>query len=220
MRADLKRLKRETDSASARRRGIRRAAIDSPAPAARPDLAKPAIWIGGGSVVALGGGRWLTYCSEADRRQIDSMAVLPFVNGSGNPDTEYLTDGITETLINSLSQLPGAARQRAQPRVSLQGQGRRSAEGRATTSTSARSSPDASPCAATCSIVQSELVDVSNGTQLWGGQYNRPIADILAVQDEIASEIFDKLRVRLTGERTRSGRRGATPTTPRPTSCI
>ena len=48
--------------------------------------------------------------------------------------------------------------------------------------------------------VQSDLVDVRNGSQLWGGQYNRPLADILAVQDEIANEIFEKLRLRLTGE--------------------
>ena len=65
--------------------------------------------------------------------------MLPFVNASGNPDTEYLTDGITETLINSLSQLPGVRVTRPEPRVSLQGQGCRSAEGGHTTSTCARS---------------------------------------------------------------------------------
>jgi len=49
-------------------------------------------------------------------------------------------------------------------------------------------------------VIQADLVDVANGSQLWGGQYNRPLADILAVQDEISEEIFEKLRLRLTGE--------------------
>ena len=49
-------------------------------------------------------------------------------------------------------------------------------------------------------VIQSDVMDVENGSQIWGGQYTRPLGDILAVQDEIANEIFDKLRLRLTGE--------------------
>src|SRR5262249_37227146 len=49
-------------------------------------------------------------------------------------------------------------------------------------------------------VVQSDLIDVKNGSQLWGAQYTRPLADILSLQDDIATEIFDKLRVRLTGD--------------------
>src|ERR1044072_93452 len=127
------------------------------------------------------------------------MAVLPFVNESGNPDTEYLTDGITETLINSLSQLQGmrvTARSLAfrfkgkdvDPlRAGRELNVRTVMTGRVTTRGNVL-------------VVQSELIDVTNGSQLWGGQYNRPMADILAVQDEISSEIFEKLRVRLTGK--------------------
>src|SRR5262249_50399220 len=48
--------------------------------------------------------------------------------------------------------------------------------------------------------VQTELVDVSSGTQLWGEQYNRKLADILTVQEDISREISEKLRLRLTGE--------------------
>src|SRR5438093_5579965 len=127
------------------------------------------------------------------------MAVLPFVNATQNPDTEYLTEGITETLINSLSQLPGV-------RVSARSLAFR------------YKGPDVDPLKAgrdldvravitgrvtprgNLLIVQSDLIDVANGAQLWGGQYNRPMADILAVQEEIASEIFEKLRLRVTGE--------------------
>ena len=122
-----------------------------------------------------------------------------FVNASGNPDTEYLTDGITETLINSLSQLPGVRVSARSLAIRYKGAdvdplkaGRElnvSAvmTGRVTTR-------------GNVIIVQSDLVDVKNGSQLWGGQYNRPLADILALQEDIATEIFEKLRVRLTGE--------------------
>ena len=131
--------------------------------------------------------------------QIKSMAVLPFVNGSGNPDTDYLTDGITETLINSLSQLPGL-------RVSARSLAFRY---KGSDVDPQKAGPDLNVTAVITGritmrgnvlIVQSDLVDVRTGSQLWGRQYNRPIADILAVQDEIANEIFEKLRLRLTGE--------------------
>jgi len=64
------------------------------------------------------------WSSKAAGDQIDSMAVLPFVNGSGNSDTEYLTDGITETLINNLSQLPGLRVSARSVAFRVQGQGR------------------------------------------------------------------------------------------------
>jgi TolB-like protein/Flp pilus assembly protein TadD len=132
--------------------------------------------------------------------------VLPFVNASGNPDTEYLTDGITETLINSLSQLQGVRVTARASRFAYKGKDvdplkagndlkvRTVMTGRVT-------------MRGNVLVVQSELIDVTNGSQLWGGQYNRPIADILAVQDEISNEIFEKLRVRITGEEKRRATR-------------
>jgi TolB-like protein/Flp pilus assembly protein TadD len=134
------------------------------------------------------------------------MAVLPFVNASGNPETEYLTDGITETLINSLSQLQGVRVTARSLAFRYKGKDvdplkagrelnvRTVMTGRVTTRGNVL-------------VVQSDLMDVTNGSQLWGGQYNRPIADILAVQDEISNEIFEKLRLRLTGEEKRRATR-------------
>src|SRR5262249_37949066 len=105
LRADLKRLKRETESATAPAVAQPSRAIEGTAPAARR-IAKPAVWISAALVVALAAvASWGLL--KGGGGQVDSMAVLPFVNASGNPDTEYLTDGITETLINSLSQLQG-----------------------------------------------------------------------------------------------------------------
>ena len=204
LRADLKRLKRETESASASAAAQPSRAIEGTAPAARP-IAKPAIWIGAALVVALAA--VASYMLLKGRGgQVDSMAVLPFVNASGNPDTEYLTDGITETLINSLSQLPGV---RVTARsLAFRYKGKDVDPLKAGNDLKVRTVMTGRvTMRGNMLVVQSELIDVANGAQLWGGQYNRPIADILAVQDEISSEIFEKLRVRITGDEKRRATR-------------
>ena len=195
--ADLKRLKRDTDSGRLQP-ATAVATLPATSPATTPTpFGKKTLWAFATVLVALAAAG--TYLSFASRDQISSMAVLPFVNATQNPDTEYLTEGITETLINSLSQLPGV-------RVSARSLAFR------------YKGPDVDPLKAgrdldvravitgrvttrgNLLIVQSDLIDVANGAQLWGGQYNRPMADILAVQEEIATEIFEKLRLRVTGE--------------------
>ena len=204
LKADLKRLKRETESVSAAAAVQQSKAVEGATSSPRR-IAKPAIWIGAALVVALAAvASYVLLKGRGD--SVDSMAVLPFVNASGSPDTEYLTDGITETLINSLSQLQGirvtarslAFRYKGKDVDPLKaGQDlkvRTVMTGRVT-------------MRGNVLVVQSELIDVTNGSQLWGGQYNRPIADILAVQDEISSEIFEKLRVRITGEEKRRATR-------------
>jgi serine/threonine protein kinase/tetratricopeptide (TPR) repeat protein len=136
---------------------------------------------------------------------IHSLAVLPFANTGGNPETEYLSDGITDNLINSLSRTPGlkvAARSLAyrhkgkdvDPRQAGQDlkvrailTGRVTQRGEALT-------------------VQAELMDVSDGSQLWGQQYNRKLAEASALHDEIAREITGRLRLR-TGEAPPSSRK-------------
>jgi len=199
MRADLKRLKRETDSARVP------AATQPPMASGRAlavpmrrSLLRPIIWIATVLTLALAATAAFIYLSGRGD-QIDSMAVLPFVNGSGNPDTEYLTDGITETLINSLAQLPGlrvsarslAFRYKGHDADPLKAGQELNVRAVVTGKITTRGN---------LLVVQSDLVDVKTGAQLWGSQYNRPLADILAVQDEIASEIFEKLRIRLTGD--------------------
>jgi eukaryotic-like serine/threonine-protein kinase len=205
LRADLKRLKRETESAVSASAAVHQSkAIEGAAPAPRR-IAKPAIWIGAALVVALAA--VASYVLLKGRGgQVDSMAVLPFVNASGNPDTEYLTDGITETLINSLSQLQGV---RVTARsLAFRYKGKDVDPLKAGNDLKVRTVMTGRvTMRGNMLVVQSELIDVTNGAQLWGGQYNRPIADILAVQDEISSEIFEKLRVRITGEEKRRATR-------------
>lgn len=191
LRADLKRLKRETDAPrtsdpvvrpteTRRRLGLRQVAM----------IAAAVVVLG--SVTA-----WLL--SRGPASAIDSVAVLPFAATGAAKDAEYLTDGITETLINGLAQLSGlrvAARS-----VVFRYKGKdvdpqqigRDLNVRAVITGRVSVRNDRL-------IIGAELMNVENGAQLWGKQYDRPQADLLAVQDEIAGEILDKLRPRLTGE--------------------
>jgi serine/threonine protein kinase/tetratricopeptide (TPR) repeat protein len=200
MRADLKRLKRLTDSARIAAATATTQPLTSPsALPTRRSFSRRVVWSVAAlalAAVAAAGGYWYL---GGQGGQITSMAVLPFVNGSGNPDTDYLTDGITETLINSLSQLPGL---RVSARsLAFRYKGRDVDPQKAGRDLNVRAVITGRiTMRGNVLNVQSDLVDVSTGAQLWGGQYNRPLADILAVQDEIANEIFEKLRLRLTGE--------------------
>jgi serine/threonine protein kinase/tetratricopeptide (TPR) repeat protein len=130
---------------------------------------------------------------------IESIAVLPFANQSQDPNTEYLSDGLTEGVINSLTQLPNL---RVAPRNSVfRYKGKEidpSAAGqelgvRAVLTGRVLQRGDSL-------IVSAELVDVRDNKQLWGEQYERTVSDMLTVKQEIAREITDKLRLRLTGD--------------------
>jgi serine/threonine protein kinase len=139
------------------------------------------------------------YMQMEHGRAIDSLAVLPFVNVSADADTEYLSDGITESLINSFSQLPNLRvmsrdsvfRYKGQ-QTTAQGVGR---DLRVQAVLTGRVVQRGSNL-----LISTELVDVRDNSQIWGEQYNRRLTDILAVQSEIAREISEKLRLRLTGE--------------------
>jgi eukaryotic-like serine/threonine-protein kinase len=140
-----------------------------------------------------------SYYFRTPSQAIDSVAVLPFATVGGDADTEYLSDGITESLINSLSQLPNLkviARSSVfrykGKQVDPQTVGRELRVRAVLTGKVVRLGDTLT--------IQTDLVDVSNQTQLWGEKYNRKVADILAVEDEISSEISNKLRLTLTGE--------------------
>ena len=129
---------------------------------------------------------------------INSLAVLPFDNVQNNPEVDYLADGIPESLINRLSNVQDL-------QVMARSTAFRYRDG------------DVDPRAAGEELgvgavltgrvqqrlgrlnVQAELVDVESGTQLWGEQYSRQITDLLSVQNDIAREISDALRLELSG---------------------
>jgi len=133
---------------------------------------------------------------DADRR---SLAVLPFVNESGDPEVDYLSDGITDTLIDNLCQLPSL---RVLARSSVFQYGGRDVDPR-----------DAGAALGVRSVVtgrvlqrhdvlviRAELVDTVDGTRLWGDRYRRPVRDVLDIEEEISQEISRNLRLRLQPE--------------------
>ena len=132
-------------------------------------------------------------------KQIDSIAVLPLVNASSDQQMEYLSDGITESIINSLAQFPGL---RVVPRSTVfryKGGGADPQEvgyalgTRAVLTGRVLQLDD-------LLIVRVELIDVALESQLWGEEYRRGPGDIFAIQEEISQEISAKLRLRLSGE--------------------
>ncbi len=167
MRADLMRVKRDLDSSGSRR-------AEQPKTPSRVS-GKPA---------AIG-------------KNIDSLVVLPFVNASGDSANDYLSEGITETIINSLSKLPKV---RVVPRgVAFRYRGIDVDAFTAASELNVRAVVSGRVLQhKETLIVKAELVDVVKQDQLWGDSYNRKIADLLEVQDDIAREIADRLQQRLT----------------------
>jgi TolB-like protein len=194
LRADLKRLKRDTDSGrSAAAAGVREVA---PRPHARRRM-----WValGIGALILAGLVGASLYLYSGRGKPIDSIAVLPFANASNDPNAEYLSDGLTESLINSLSELP---KLRVMSRNSVfRYKGRETDAQTAGRQLGVRA-------VLTGRVVQrgdnltisTELVDTRDNSHLWGEQYNRRLADLLSLQEEIAKQIAERLRLRLTGE--------------------
>ncbi|MEK7832819.1 MAG: protein kinase, partial [Acidobacteriota bacterium] len=131
--------------------------------------------------------------------QIESLAVLPMENASADAGMEYLSDGITESIINSLSQLPGL---RVVPRSTVfEYKGRKSDPQKTGEELAVHAVLTGRVIQLGDSlIVKTELIDVARASQLWGEEYRRKLTDIFALQDEIAEEISQKLRLQLSGE--------------------
>ena len=203
LRADLKRLKRDSDSGGISARSAVAASQAGGAAIGTPTRSGwftrkavlVAIVLAGVIAAAVIAGVKFYPRGTA----INSMAVLPFVNTSGNPDAEYLCDGITEGLIHSLSQVPNL---RVMSRSAVfrykghdsdaQGAGRDLKVGAVLVGTLVQHGDGIH--------LESELVDSSNGSEIWGAQYDRKLSDVSTIQQEIVQDISDKLKLRLTPE--------------------
>ena len=139
--------------------------------------------------------RW----STASGSSIESLAVLPFTNVSTDPNTEYLSDGLTESLISSLSQLPNLT---VRPRSSVfrykskdQDVQKIAADLHVSAVVTGRVLQHGDAL-----NVSAELIDTKNNRSLWSEQYDRKLSDALTLQREISGEISTHLREKLTGE--------------------
>src|SRR5438128_3723014 len=198
LRADLKRVKRDTDSA-----GVATSTVGIRRTTSRRTRASAAAAIGCAVLVSL-----VVFSPRSWRQQlsgglasgrIHSIAVLPFANVSADPNIEYLTDGVTDGIISSLSRVPQLRVMARSTVFSYKGRevsaqkigqelkvdavllGRITQRGDTLT-------------------IQTDLVSVTDGSELWGEQYNRKVSDLIKVQEDISKEIYDNLRPKLTGQ--------------------
>jgi eukaryotic-like serine/threonine-protein kinase len=207
LRADLKRVKRDTESA-----GV-------PSLTAQPDRPKRkrvhkglAAGVAGLAVLlvalAMAPGAWLKRMFTGGG-QIHSMAVLPFINSSSDPNIEYVADGVTDGVISSLSRMPELKVMARSTVFSYKGHEVNAQKVGKDLKVDAVLMGRVSQRNDTISI-QVDLVNVADGSELWGDQYNRKMADLLTVQGDIAKEIYSNLRPRLTGEEAQGLGRHAT----------
>jgi eukaryotic-like serine/threonine-protein kinase len=131
-------------------------------------------------------------------KQIESIAVLPFVNEGGNADAEYLSDGMTETLISSLSQLPNLNVKARSSVFRYKGEetdaqtiGKELNVQAVLNGRVVQRSDDL--------VLYLELVDARTGNRIWGDQYNKKLINLVSLQTEIARDVSQKLKTKLTG---------------------
>jgi len=150
-------------------------------------------------LVLVGAGLAAYFHARGTEVAIESIAVFPFVNQNQDPDTEYLSDGLTESITNSLSQLsnlrvipsPSVARYKTKEIDAITAGNELGVRAILTGRILQRGDS---------LTVNAALIDVRDNKQLWGEQYNRKVADALDVQQEISREISERLRTKLTGE--------------------
>ena len=211
LRADLARLRRDTDSSRSA------VTVDAASQSSDTKLAvelagrhKKTLFVGLALllvVVVAGvlGLRQLMDRGGAGGEAIDSLAVLPFVNSSGDPDADYLCDGVTESLINTFAGMPNlrvvsrnSAFRYKGPDVDL-AQAGRDLGVRAILTGRVSQRGDTL-------VVGAELVDTQRDAQLWGEQYRRGLADIFAVQEEIGRAVGEVLQPSTAGTSTTPAR--------------
>jgi len=194
LRADLSRLKRDADSGHS---VVSVPTAETPSRSrwrGRLVVAIAAVLV----VAVLAGAGWFYKSAGRGGETIDSVAVLPFVNAGGDPNAEYLSDGITESLINSLSQLPHLKVMSRDSAFMYKGKdtdagtvGRQLGVRAVLKGHVMQRGDDLE--------ISAELVDARDDTHIWGQQYSRKATDIFALQGDLAKDMTSMLRMRLTG---------------------
>ncbi len=219
MRADLRRLKRDTDSSRSATVNVEahpdphisKAQVQiehSSDTAIAIGLAKRhkkklTIALAALAVLVVGGGLWFYRANHSSAGgSLDSVAVLPFANGGGDPDTEYLSDGITESVINSLSHL---SQLRVVPRSTVfRYKGKDSTPEKIGQELNVRAIVTGRVTRrGDTFVVSAELMNVARESQVWGEQYSKKLADIQGIQEDISKAIAANLRIELNGKEER-----------------
>jgi serine/threonine protein kinase/tetratricopeptide (TPR) repeat protein len=216
MRADLKRLRRDTDSSRSAMPSVdslqdshtsktQVQAEHSSDTALAVGLAKRhkkklLLAVAAVTVLLAAGGFWFYRASRSSSGgPMDSVAVLPFANGGGDPDTDYLSDGITESVINSLSHV---SKLRVVPRSTVfRYKGRQNTPEKIGQELNVRAVVTGRVTRrGDTFLVSAELMDVGRESQVWGDQYSKKLADVQGIQEEISKAIATNLRIELNGK--------------------
>jgi serine/threonine protein kinase/tetratricopeptide (TPR) repeat protein len=190
VRADLKRLKRESESGKS----------SVTLPAATQEASARRYWVTAVVVLFIAmvaAGIWY-WRSRASTSQIESIAVIPFANSGGNADADFLSDGLTESLIASLAHLPqlkvksrNSVFRYKGKEVDVQKVGKELTVDALLTGRVVQRGDTIQ--------VSADLTSVQDNTEIWGEQYERKASDIISLQQQIAGDIADKLRTKLSG---------------------
>ncbi len=219
MRADLSRLRRELDSGHSISAGSSASAPVVPA-SSSSNAAVPTVpnkrrkfLIASAIAAALAVAAITAFYvqhQKGDARKVTSIAVLPFVNSTSDPNNEYLSDGLTESLIGTLSQLPNIKVMARSTVFRFKGNQQDPQQIGKSLDVGAvlmgRVTQHLDVVA-----VQADLVNTSDGTELWGSHYERKLADVTQVQSDITRDVSKKLQVHLsTAEQQKLGSAGTT----------
>ena len=182
--ADLKRLKRQSESS-----GI--AVQAAPEAEAKPN--KAWIWIAAGVAVVALVAAFAWYLRSGRAAQIDSIAVLPFTNVSGDASVDYLSDGITESLIASLTHVPDLKVKSRNSVFRYKGKDVDAQKAGSELGVSALVSGRVTPHGDDVEV-SAELTDVRDNTELWGQHYSGKSAQIIVLEQQMAGDLAAKLR--------------------------
>src|ERR1022692_4388835 len=216
LRTDLARLKRDFDSgrssgaASMPPVPATSTSSSSIQPAAAPGRSRKYLLAGvAGLLLALAAAAGIYFLrGRSETQKVTSIAVLPFINATADPNNEYLSDGLTESLISTLSQLPSLKVMARSTVFKFKGKdedprqiGQALSVGAVLMGRITQHGDELG--------IQADLVNTADGTELWGSHYARKAADVTQIQGDITRDISSSLRIQLSGnERQRLGRAG------------